>query len=205
MTVAAQLKSAEGGGLANLVADQLVEGAVQRPGRRFDGVGRRAAQETAGALGVDIGAVLKGAVQPGDEGDLLLQLLERIQGWSQDERMNARGEVLLRELLLVACEFGDARALFPSFEKQGILLVYCRRFCFRGCHFIVEHRPHAGAGRDRRPDHRGNACFFHVAEYFCLPPGNTDCPDCSCGILGGSVGGLYRPEPVAREIGRAHV
>ena len=91
MAVAAEFKRAERGRCSDLIGDDVIEGAVQRPGGGFDGEGRRAAEETRSALGVNVGAILKGAIEAGDQRDFVLNLFQRLERGREFERSQTRG------------------------------------------------------------------------------------------------------------------
>ena len=60
---------------------------------------------------MDVGAVLEGAVEAGDQGHLVFERGERFDRGRQFERVEAGGEIFLtRDLFLVAGEFRDGGA-----------------------------------------------------------------------------------------------
>ena len=118
VAVATELERLERRGMPNRVRNDMVKGSIQRPRRSTDRERRGAAQEATSALRVDIGAVLKGSIQAGDESDLALDPLERLQGGRQLDRARANRGLSLHDRTRIAIEGRQARMQFPGEETS---------------------------------------------------------------------------------------
>ena len=87
VVVTAQLKGWVGSRLPDAVGRDVVQGAVERISGADDLIRGNTGEEAGRTLRVRVGAMLEGAIHPGDERDLVAYLVEGRQGRGERKRM----------------------------------------------------------------------------------------------------------------------
>ena len=120
MTVAAEFQRSKWRRLANMIRNHMVQRAVKRPCGTIDRVGLGAAEIAGRTLCMYVGALLKRAVHPGDQIDVLLHILQWLHGGREPiQLLHAMVRVLLPQRLHDVAKVSLGNDMFCFTRKEA--------------------------------------------------------------------------------------